>query len=192
MRFCQKFPFRCAGTKLFILNLSFKAVVTVNLTALLVLVTLFISVSQSLPQTAYVKMVDVWLIFSMFVPFVEVLVHTWIDMMRTEGEEGREVNHHGKTITVGGDQDTMVEDLESEKKLFTDRKSADILDKKQDAEAAGIVSKWKATANMVQVDEKKMVKARKDFYDNAVSKHETMVKRLKFVSKCPKISFSDV
>ena len=176
----------------FILNLSFKAVVTVNLTALLVLVTLFISVSQSLPQTAYVKAVDVWLIFSMFVPFVEVLVHTWIDMMRTEGEEGREVNHHGKTITVGGDQDTMVEDLESEKKLFTDRKSADILDKKQDAEAAGIVSKWKATANMVQVDEKKMVKARKDFYDNAVSKHETMVKRLKFVSKCPKISFSDV
>ena len=38
---------------------------------------------------------------------------------------------------------------------------------------------------MTQVDEKKMVKARKDFYDNAVSQHETMVKRLKFVSKCP-------
>ena len=170
----------------FILNLYFKAVVTVNLTALLVLVTLFISVSQSLPQTAYVKMVDIWLIFAQVVPFVEVLVHTWIDMMRTEGEEGREVNHHGKTITVGGDQDTMVEDLDSEnlkKKLFTDRKSADLLDKKQDAEAAGIVSKWKKTANMVQVDEKKMQKARKDFYDNAVSKHETMVKRLKFVSK---------
>ena len=124
------------------------------------------------------------------VPWVEVLLHTLIDFMRTEGEEGREVNHHGKTITVGGDQDTMVEDLDSEnlkKKLFTDRKSADILDKKQDAAAAGIVSKWKATASMVQVDEKKMVKARKDFYDNAVSKHETMVKRLKFVSKFPRV-----
>ena len=173
------------------LEFIFEAVVTVNLTALLVLVTLFISVSQSLPQTAYVKMVDVWLIFAQVVPFVEVLVHTWIDMMRTEGEEGREVNHHGKTITVGGDQDsTIVEDLDSEnlkKKLFTDRKSADILDKKQDAAAAGIVSKWKATASMVQVDEKKMVKARKDFYDNAVSKHETMVKRLKFVSKFPRV-----
>ena len=132
-----------------------------NLTALLVLVTLFISVSQSLPQTAYVKMVDVWLIFAQVVPFVEVLVHTWIDMLRTEGEEGREVNHHGKTITVGGDQDTMVEDLDSEnlkKKLFTDRKSADLLDKKQDAEAAGIVSKWKKNANMVQVDENKQTK----------------------------------
>ena len=62
----------------FILNLSFKAVVTVNLTALLVLVTLFISVSQSLPQTAYVKMVDVWLIFAQLVPWVEVCFDFWI------------------------------------------------------------------------------------------------------------------
>ena len=111
-------------------------------------------------------MVDVWLIFAQVVPFVEVLVHTWIDMMRTEGEEGREVNHHGKTITVGGDQDsTIVEDLDSEdlkKKLFTDRKSADILDKKQDAAAAGIVSKWKATASMVQVE---MVLRKKKKYE---------------------------
>ena len=42
----------------------FEAVVTVNLTALLVLTTLFISVSESLPPTAYLKMVDVWLIFA--------------------------------------------------------------------------------------------------------------------------------
>jgi hypothetical protein len=41
----------------------FEAVVTVNLTSLLVLTTLFISVSGSLPKTAYVKMIDVWLIF---------------------------------------------------------------------------------------------------------------------------------
>ena len=33
------------------------------------------------------------------------LLHTTIDMMRTEAEEGREVNHHGKTITVGGKED---------------------------------------------------------------------------------------
>ena len=81
----------------------FEAVVSVNLTSLLVLTTLFISVSGSLPQTAYIKMVDVWLIFAQAVPWVEVLLHTWIDMMRTEGEEGREINNHGKTIIVGGD-----------------------------------------------------------------------------------------
>merc|ERR1711895_358261 len=64
----------------------FEAVVTVNLTALLVLTTLFISVSQSLPPTAYVKMIDVWLIFAQMVPFVEVLLHTWMDKHREDEE----------------------------------------------------------------------------------------------------------
>ena len=56
----------------------FEAIVTVNLTSLLVLTTLFISVSSSLPQTAYVKMVDVWLIFAQVVPWIEVLLNTLI------------------------------------------------------------------------------------------------------------------
>ena len=51
----------------------FEAVVTVNLTSQLVLTTLFISVSKSLPPTAYVKMIDVWLIFSQLIPFAEVI-----------------------------------------------------------------------------------------------------------------------
>ena len=51
----------------------FEAVVTVNLTSLLVLTTLFISVSKSLPPTAYVKMIDIWLIFSQLIPFAEVI-----------------------------------------------------------------------------------------------------------------------
>ena len=55
----------------------FEAVVTVNLTVLLVLVTLFISVSASLPTTSYVKMMDLWLIFNLLLPFVEVLIHTY-------------------------------------------------------------------------------------------------------------------
>ena len=48
------------------------------------------------------KLVDVWLIFAQVVPWIEVLLHTLIDWMRTEEEEGREVNHHGKAITIGG------------------------------------------------------------------------------------------
>ena len=48
----------------FFQDFFFEAIVTVNLTSLLVLTTLFISVSGSLPQTAYVKMVDLWLIFA--------------------------------------------------------------------------------------------------------------------------------
>ena len=91
----------------FFKDFFFEAIVTVNLTSLLVLTTLFISVSSSLPQTAYVKMVDLWLIFAQVVPWIEVLLHTLIDWMRTEDEgEEREINHHGRTITVGGKQDT--------------------------------------------------------------------------------------
>ena len=32
----------------------------------------FISVSDSLPDTSYVKMIDIWLLFNLIIPFVEV------------------------------------------------------------------------------------------------------------------------
>ena len=65
---------------------DFEAIVTVNLTSLLVLVTLFISVSNSLPRTSYVKLIDVWLIFNLLVPFTDVLLHTIIDVIRNNYE----------------------------------------------------------------------------------------------------------
>ena len=55
----------------------FEAVVTVNLTVMLVLTTMFISVSNALPQTSYVKMIDLWLLFNLVLPFSEVLLHTY-------------------------------------------------------------------------------------------------------------------
>ena len=85
----------------FFKDFFFEAVVTVNLTALLVLTTLFISVSQSLPPTAYVKMIDIWLIFTQMIPFMEVLLHTWMDSHRVSAD--RDINHHGKTLNVGED-----------------------------------------------------------------------------------------
>ena len=45
-------------------------------------------------------MIDVWLIFNLLIPFLEVLMHTYMDSLRSEGEE-REINHHGRTMTVG-------------------------------------------------------------------------------------------
>ena len=93
----------------------FEAVVTVNLTALLVLTTLFISVSGSLPATAYVKMVDLWLIFAQMIPFFEVLLHTAMDMMRNDGE--REINHHGTTIKPNNDEENNDDDANITKVL---------------------------------------------------------------------------
>ena len=158
----------------FFKDFFFEAVVTVNLTALLVLTTLFISVSGSLPQTAYVKMIDIWLIFSQMLPWIMVLVHTLIDFNRKDGGEegeGREINHHGTIITVGADSAKgkgSTVDLELEDELFKKRNKKD--DQKND----------KAK---IQVDEKKMVKARKDFYDNSVTTHANIVDKLKFLSK---------
>ena len=54
----------------------FEAVVSVNLTVMLVLTTMFINVSNQLPNTSYIKMIDVWLIFNLVLPFSEVLLHT--------------------------------------------------------------------------------------------------------------------
>ena len=59
----------------------FEAVVTVNLTVMLVLTTMFISVSNALPQTSYVKMIDLWLLFNLVLPFSEVLLHTYKVML---------------------------------------------------------------------------------------------------------------
>ena len=65
---------------------------------MLVLTTMFINVSNSLPKTSYMKMVDVWLLFNLLYPFIVVLIHTYMDTLRND--EDREINHHGKTIQV--------------------------------------------------------------------------------------------
>ena len=65
---------------------------------MLVLTTMFINVSNSLPKTSYMKMVDAWLLFNLLYPFIVVLVHTYMDTLRND--EDREINHHGKTITI--------------------------------------------------------------------------------------------
>ena len=52
---------------------------------MLVLTTIFIDVSNNLPKTSYMKMIDVWLLFNLIIPFVVVLIHTYINTMRTDG-----------------------------------------------------------------------------------------------------------
>ena len=44
-------------------------------------------------------MMDIWLIFNLLLPFLEVLMHTYMDTLRAEEE--REVNHHGQTRMIG-------------------------------------------------------------------------------------------
>ena len=68
---------------------------------MLVLVTMFISVSNNLPKTSYMKMIDVWLLFNLLYPFVIVLIHTRMDSLReNEGDEELDNNVSESTIQV--------------------------------------------------------------------------------------------
>ena len=51
----------------------FEAALTVNLTNMLVMTTIFMSVMERLPTTSNLKMIDCWLIFCQLVPFTEVM-----------------------------------------------------------------------------------------------------------------------
>ena len=45
---------------------------------MLVLTTMFVGVSNELPKTSYMKMVDYWLGFNLFIPFAELLLHVYM------------------------------------------------------------------------------------------------------------------
>ena len=54
---------------------------------MLVLTTIFIDVSNNLPKTSYMKMIDVWLLFNLIIPFVVVLIHTYMDTLRRDDDD---------------------------------------------------------------------------------------------------------
>ena len=65
----------------------FEASLTVNLTIMLVMTTIFTSKIEELPPTSDTKMIDIWLIFSLLVPFSFTLVQTGIECYREEEKE---------------------------------------------------------------------------------------------------------
>ena len=79
----------------------FEAAVTVNLTTMLVMTTIFTNIMDKLPPTAYVKMIDVWLIGGQLIPFVEVVLLTVIENLRDgDGSGMMTLNHHGQERKV--------------------------------------------------------------------------------------------
>ena len=65
----------------------FEASLTVNLTIMLVMTTIFTSKIEELPPTSDTKMIDIWLIFCLIVPFAFTLVQTAIECYREEEKE---------------------------------------------------------------------------------------------------------
>ena len=65
----------------------FEAALSVNLTTMLVMTTIFISKMESLPPTSATKMIDYWLILCQLVPFAQVVLLTIKENLREEEQE---------------------------------------------------------------------------------------------------------
>ena len=96
----------------------FEAALTVNLTTMLVMTTIFISVMEKLPPTSYIRMIDIWLIFGILIPFLEVCILTFKEYHSIEDDE-RMINHHGRPRAI------MENSLYERKEILT--RSATIL-----------------------------------------------------------------
>ena len=70
-----------AGLTLFIDVRHFEATIMVALTSMLVMYTLYQSISETLPHTAYMKMIDIWLFCGLIFPFVIICALTMLDYM---------------------------------------------------------------------------------------------------------------
>ncbi len=57
---------------------DFEASVMVALTGMLVMTTLLLNVSNNLPPTNYIKLIDIWMLFGMVNPFFDILLHTLV------------------------------------------------------------------------------------------------------------------
>ena len=80
------------GTNYYGVN-HFDAIVAVNLTGMLVMVTLYQTVNDNLPTTSSIKMIDIWMLFALAVPFLEVILQTAMAWIRQtyECENTKEV-----------------------------------------------------------------------------------------------------
>ena len=79
----------------------------VNLTIMLVMTTIFTSKIEELPPTSDMKMIDIWLIFCLIVPFLEVILRTFIECMNCgcrlcdpENSDDKEVDEEKKDSGV--------------------------------------------------------------------------------------------
>ena len=89
----------------------FEAALSVNLTTMLVMTTIFISKMEGLPPTSNIRMIDIWLVLCQMVPFAEVVLLTAIEYRRQDNR-----TEEGRTEVVDGD-------LEEEKAELSDDKT---------------------------------------------------------------------
>ena len=72
----------------------------------------FLGLFQSLPVTSYVKMIDIWMLFTMTIPFLEVVLHTTYEVIsRTDFGQERQIRvvRVQPVVKLEDDQEEMPE-----------------------------------------------------------------------------------
>merc|ERR1712018_789767 len=79
--------------------------IAVNLTIMLGMTTIFTSKIEELPPTSDMKMIDVWLIFCLVVPFLEVILRTSIECINCNCNicEPKDAKNEEEDNKKGGD-----------------------------------------------------------------------------------------
>ena len=80
----------------------FEAALSVNLTTMLVMTTIFISKMEGLPPTSSIKMIDIWLVLCQIYPFAEVVLLTAMEYYRSyqDGDAARLSQLTSRTVTA--------------------------------------------------------------------------------------------
>ena len=105
----------------------FEAALSVNLTTMLVMTTIFISKMEGLPSTSDPKMIDFWLILCQLVPFAEVVLLTSMEYIREvddikESKKKRKKRRkHKKSLKMQGTMDERFNEVNDQ-----DNESVDV------------------------------------------------------------------
>ena len=136
----------------------FGDVIAVNLTIMLVMTTIFTSKIEELPPTSDMKMIDIWLIFCLVVPFLEVILRTAIECVTCnchicESEEP-DMNKYKD------------EDMNKDKDNDQDKDKAGEEDKKKGADLVpgGSSSVWVLTGSKVAPQQVTNIKDRSQLF----------------------------
>ena len=123
----------------------FEASLSVNLTTMLVMTTIFISKMEGLPPTSDIKMIDMWLVMGQLVPFIEVIIATFIELYRKESKEEEKEEDDGMDMSMIL-ADLYVAKMDSKMDIPEDKPE----EKKDESEEVGVGSKKSSFLNSLR------------------------------------------
>ena len=91
----------------------FEAALSVNLTTMLVMTTIFISKMEGLPPTSVTKMIDYWLILCQLVPFTQVVLLTAMEYLKEDQLDREDSQVSISSLRLENEEDVQLETKEA-------------------------------------------------------------------------------